>query len=199
MDCTHGIFFVNMIFSSLLLKGKFITGESTGKLIAKQSKTFSKQYTCIWAKITPIHYMLREHITKEYNCNTPWACSHIYLSMRLSLISVEMALGVRSPSLNTLSITDSSVLVVSRPQKAIQSLTHIPAPITSLPLFTVPACITYVYFNLISYLLVLKQSKIKYTLNNINYNSNERKMEQAHIHQASTLLIMLMISGNGMH
>ena len=57
----------------------------------------------------------------------------------------------------------------------------------------------YVYFNLISYLLVLKQSKIKYTLNNILYNSNERKMEQAHIHQASTLLIMLMISGNGMH
>lgn len=62
-----------------------------------------------------------------------------YLSMRLSRISVEMALGVLSPSLNTLSMTDSSVLVVSRPQKAIQSLTVIPAPITSLPLFTVPA------------------------------------------------------------
>lgn len=62
-----------------------------------------------------------------------------YLSMRLSRISVEMALGVLSPSLNTLSMTDNSVLVVSRPQKAIQSLTVIPAPITSLPLFTVPA------------------------------------------------------------
>ena len=31
------------------------------------------------------------------------------------------------------------MLVVSRPQKAHQSLTTIPAPITSLPRFTVPA------------------------------------------------------------
>lgn len=63
----------------------------------------------------------------------------MYLSIKLSLISVEMALGVLSPSLNTLSITDSSVLVVSSPQKEIQSLTTMPAPITSLPRFTVPA------------------------------------------------------------
>jgi hypothetical protein len=39
----------------------------------------------------------------------------------------------KSPNLNTLSITDSSVLVVVRPQKAIQSFTTIPPPITSLP------------------------------------------------------------------
>lgn len=45
-----------------------------------------------------------------------------------------------SPSLNTLSMTDISVLVVSRPQKALQSFTTIPAPIKSLPRFTVPAC-----------------------------------------------------------
>ncbi|KAI1233259.1 hypothetical protein IHE44_0004426 [Lamprotornis superbus] len=39
-----------------------------------------------------------------------------------------------------LSMTESSVLVVSSPQKAHQSLTTIPAAITSLPRFTVPAC-----------------------------------------------------------
>ena len=37
-------------------------------------------------------------------------------------------------------MTDSSVDVVSNPQNAHQSLTTIPAPRTSLPLFTVPAC-----------------------------------------------------------
>lgn len=59
--------------------------------------------------------------------------------MRESLILVAMALGCVSPSLNTLSMTDSSVLVVSKPQKAHQSFTTIPAAITSLPRFTVPA------------------------------------------------------------
>lgn len=44
-----------------------------------------------------------------------------------------------SLNLKTLSMTDSSVLVVSRPQNAHQSLTTIPAAITSLPRFTVPA------------------------------------------------------------
>lgn len=38
-----------------------------------------------------------------------------------------------------LSTTDSSVLVVSKPQNAIQSLTNRPAPMTSLPRLTVPA------------------------------------------------------------
>ena len=44
-----------------------------------------------------------------------------------------------SPSLNMLSMTDNSVLVVSSPQKAHQSFTTIPPPITSLPRLTVPA------------------------------------------------------------
>lgn len=61
--------------------------------------------------------------------------------MSESLMLVAMAEGCAvSPSLNTLSMTDSSVLVVSRPQNAHQSLTTIPAAITSLPRFTVPAC-----------------------------------------------------------
>ena len=51
-----------------------------------------------------------------------------------------MADGWPSPNLNTLSMTDNSVLVVSRPQKEAQSLTTMPAPITSLPLLIVPAC-----------------------------------------------------------
>ena len=51
----------------------------------------------------------------------------------------EMAEGWASFSLNTDSITDSSVLVVSWPVKAHQSLTTIPAPITSVPRLTVPA------------------------------------------------------------
>ena len=68
--------------------------------------------------------------------------SHIALtdlSTSDALSSVTMAEGFCSVSLNTLSITDSSVLVVSRPQNALQSFTTIPAPMTSLPLFTVPA------------------------------------------------------------
>lgn len=64
-----------------------------------------------------------------------------HLSMSESLMLVAMAEGCAvSPSLNTLSMTDSSVLVVSSPQNAHQSLTTIPAAITSLPRFTVPAC-----------------------------------------------------------
>lgn len=63
-----------------------------------------------------------------------------YLSISESLMLVAMAEGCAvSPSLNTLSMTDSSVLVVSRPQNALQSLTTIPAAMTSLPRFTVPA------------------------------------------------------------
>jgi hypothetical protein len=42
-------------------------------------------------------------------------------------------------SLNAASITEISVAVVSIPVKAHQSLTTIPAPITSDPRFTVPA------------------------------------------------------------
>ena len=64
---------------------------------------------------------------------------YTHVSMRDSLMSVAIALGWASPSLNTFSITDSSVAVVSSPQKAIQSFTTIPAPKTSLPRFTVPA------------------------------------------------------------
>lgn len=48
-------------------------------------------------------------------------------------------LGWASLNLNTLSTTESSVAVVSDPQKAVQSFTVIPAAMTSLPLFTVPA------------------------------------------------------------
>lgn len=47
--------------------------------------------------------------------------------------------GVLSLSLKTLSITESSVLVVVIPQKAVQSLTTMPAANNSLPRFTVPA------------------------------------------------------------
>lgn len=54
-----------------------------------------------------------------------------------------MAAGAASLSLKTLSITESSVEVVSIPQKDTQSFTTIPAAITSLPLFTVPAYIFY--------------------------------------------------------
>ena len=54
-------------------------------------------------------------------------------------MSVTMADCGASVNLKTLSMTDSSVLVVSNPQNALQSLTAKPAPITSLPLLTVPA------------------------------------------------------------
>ncbi|CAA6662955.1 unnamed protein product [Spirodela intermedia] len=62
-----------------------------------------------------------------------------YVSMRDFLISSTMALGCASRSLKTLSMTESSVAVVSDPQKAVQSLTVNPAAMTSLPLLTVPA------------------------------------------------------------
>lgn len=66
---------------------------------------------------------------------------------------LEIALGALSPSLKIDSSTESSAEVVAKPQKAIQSLTHIPAPINSElenrsyyeipkkpnPLLTVPA------------------------------------------------------------
>ncbi len=63
-----------------------------------------------------------------------------YLSNSDALMLLAMADGWPSPNLNTLSMTDSSVLVVSKPQKEAQSLTTMPAPTTSLPLLTVPAC-----------------------------------------------------------
>ena len=44
-----------------------------------------------------------------------------------------------SDNLNIDSTTDTSAPVVSNPQKAFQSLTTNPVPITSHPLFTVPA------------------------------------------------------------
>lgn len=61
------------------------------------------------------------------------------LSMRLARISFTILAGLLSLSLNTLSITLSSVVVVSRPQKETQSLATRPAPMTSLPRLTVPA------------------------------------------------------------
>ena len=61
------------------------------------------------------------------------------LSIRESLMAEATALGCASPSLKTFSITESSVLVVSNPQNAIQSFTTIPAAMTSLPRFTEPA------------------------------------------------------------
>lgn len=62
-----------------------------------------------------------------------------YLSINEALILDVIAEGCASFNLNTLSITDISVEVVSKPQNAIQSFTTIPAAITSEPLLTVPA------------------------------------------------------------
>jgi len=56
---------------------------------------------------------------------------------------VAIAEGWTSFNLKTLSITDSSVDVVSMPQKEHQSFTTIPAAITSEPRLTVPACNTH--------------------------------------------------------
>ena len=64
---------------------------------------------------------------------------HDNVSINAPLFS---ALNIDFPcdaSLNTASITDSSVAVVSVPQKTDQSFATIPAPMLSLPLFTVPA------------------------------------------------------------
>jgi hypothetical protein len=68
-----------------------------------------------------------------------WMVTHVRLSMRESRMLVAMVLDLASFSLKMLFTTDSSVLVVSRPQKTYQSFTTIPAAITSLPLFIVPA------------------------------------------------------------
>ena len=66
---------------------------------------------------------------------------------RVAIVSIVLANWPsgrsRSRSLNVLkvaSITEISVAVVSNPAKAHQSLTTSPAPITSDPRFTVPAC-----------------------------------------------------------
>ncbi len=57
-----------------------------------------------------------------------------------SLISLVMTLAwFASFNRKTFSMTEISVAVVSNPQKADQSFTTRPAPITSLPLFMVPA------------------------------------------------------------
>ena len=62
-----------------------------------------------------------------------------HLSNSASRISVCRVEGFPSPILKMFSMMETSVAVVSWPQKAIQSLTTKPAAITSLPLFTVPA------------------------------------------------------------
>ena len=54
-------------------------------------------------------------------------------------MSFTIALGPSSLSLRMASITEISVDVVSCPQNAAQSFATAPAPITSLPRFTVPA------------------------------------------------------------
>lgn len=60
-------------------------------------------------------------------------------SMRVALYSEEKMDFPVEDSLNIASITETSVEVVSRPQKADQSLATIPLATTSEPLFTVPA------------------------------------------------------------
>ena len=65
--------------------------------------------------------------------------SHARVSIRDARISFTIFEGLLLRSLNTLSMTLSSVAVVSNPQKAAQSFATMPAPTTSLPLFTVPA------------------------------------------------------------
>ena len=84
--------------------------------------------------VSVIQYNLHVLVTALTICT-----GSAHVSTKDSLMSETMADGCWSPSLKTLSITDSSVLVVSRPQNALQSLTTIPAPITSLPRFIVPA------------------------------------------------------------
>lgn len=59
---------------------------------------------------------------------------HRKLSTNVSLKLDPIADGALSPILKIDSRTESSVLVVSAPTKAIQSFTHIPAPINSEPL-----------------------------------------------------------------
>lgn len=81
----------------------------------------------------------KEPKSRAWSQGTAWKVTQVRLSMRESRMLVAIVLGWASFSLKTLSTTDSSVLVVSRPQKAHQSFTTIPAAITSLPRFTVPA------------------------------------------------------------
>lgn len=66
-----------------------------------------------------------------------------HLSMRDARMVVAIAEGWISFNLKTLSITDSSVDVVSMPQKEHQSFTTMPAAITSEPRLMVPACNTH--------------------------------------------------------
>ena len=66
-----------------------------------------------------------------------------HLSMRDARMVVAIAEGWISFNLKTLSITDSSVDVVSMPQKEHQSFTTMPAAITSEPRLTVPAYNTH--------------------------------------------------------
>ena len=58
--------------------------------------------------------------------------------MRLARISFTMLLGCASRSLNTDSMTLSSVAVVSQPQKAAQSFATSPAPIARKGFETIP-------------------------------------------------------------
>lgn len=67
------------------------------------------------------------------------------LSIREARIVDVMAVGLASLSLNTLSITDISVDVVSIPQNALQSFTTNPAATTSLPEKN-KTCISFVIF-----------------------------------------------------
>jgi hypothetical protein len=60
-------------------------------------------------------------------------------SMRVPLYSAVKIDFPDSVSLNMASTTDNSVEVVSRPQKAVQSLATRPLATTSEPLLTVPA------------------------------------------------------------
>lgn len=102
-------------------------------------------------------YLSSTHTTgNRLNSTTRHAA---YLSMRESLMEVAMALGCVSLSLKTLSMTDNSVLVVSSPQNAHQSFTTIPAAMTSLPRFTVPACGTKI--TLEQYLLNVQTGTLK--------------------------------------
>merc|ERR1719483_1154569 len=83
----------------------------------------------------PYRRISRKKLSRE-NC---FISIHVMLSIKEALISLVMAEGWASFSLKTDSMTDNSVEVVSCPVKAHQSLTTMPAPITSAPLFTVPA------------------------------------------------------------
>lgn len=63
-----------------------------------------------------------------------------YASIKDARKLLDTAVGWASLSLKTLSRTEISVDVELIPQKALQSLTTIPAPKTSLPRLMVPAC-----------------------------------------------------------